>query len=125
MTLTITSETATPPSHPVAALHADPLPGSIPRPSFESVKTYRPDVMNLENIGTDGAPNQNEGPVVTKAYSLSVRNLNLKFSVVCLALFLEGWNLGATGPLIPAIQNYYDVSSSLSWDLVCDFIRGR
>ncbi|KAF9650312.1 MFS general substrate transporter [Thelephora ganbajun] len=31
------------------------------------------------------------------------------FAVICLALFLEGWNLGATGPLIPAIQKYYNV----------------
>jgi len=52
---------------------------------------------------------QSEPPVATKTYSPNIRKLNIKFAVVCLALFLEGWNFGATGPLIPAIQKYYNV----------------
>lgn len=97
--------------HSVMTVQVDPSAGSPTRPSFESEKTYRPDDINLENIGVKEAPTptESEPPVVTKAYSLNIRKLNIKFAVICLALFLEGWNLGATGPLIPAIQKYYDV----------------
>jgi len=56
---------------------------------------------------------QSEPPVATKAYSLNIRKLNIKFAVICLALFLQGWNTGATGPLILAIQKHYDVGFEL------------
>ena len=108
MTLTLDVEVAASPSHKVAALQADPLA----RPSFESRKTHQLDVINLENLGAENTPTQGEPPVVTRAYNLNIRKLNIKFAVVCLALFLEGWNLGATGPLIPAIQKHYKVRLS-------------
>ena len=113
MTLTTTGalEVATSPSHLVTTLETEPSTGASTRPSFESRKTDQPDVISLEKIGVEEAPTmaQSEPPVATKAYSLNIRKLNIKFAVICLALFLEGWNLGATGPLIPAIQKYYNV----------------
>lgn len=111
MTLTPAVEVAASTSHIVAALQTDPLDRPSPRLSSESRKTYQPDVIKLENLSVEEtpAPTQGEPPLVTRAYSLNVRKLNIKFAVVCLALFLEGWNLGATGPLIPAIQKYYNV----------------
>ena len=112
MTLTTTgAEVATSPSNLVITLQTDLSAGPSTRPSFESRKTHHPDVIGLEKIGGEEAPTmaQSEPPVATKAYSLNVRKLNIKFAVICLALFLEGWNLGATGPLIPAIQKYYNV----------------
>jgi hypothetical protein len=118
MTLTTGGEVATSPSHLVITLQANPAAGPSTRPSFESEKAYQPDVISLENIGVEEAPTmtQSEPPVATKAYSLNIRKLNIKFAVICLALFLEGWNLGATGPLIPAIQKYYDVGRQfLTW----------
>lgn len=104
-------EVAVSPSHSVAALQVDPIVGLSARPSFESRKTYQPEVMNMGTLGDEEVPTptQSEPPIVTKAYSLNIRKLNIKFAVICLALFLEGWNLGATGPLIPAIQKYYNV----------------
>jgi len=110
-----TSAGADSPSHSVVILQAHPSPGPSTRPSFESRKTYQPDAVSLDNLGLEEAstPTQSEPPVVTKAYSLNVRKLNIKFAAICLAMFLEGWNLGATGPLIPAIQKYYGVGSSL------------
>jgi len=111
MTLITSVEVAASPPRSVINLQVNPSAGPPTRPSFESEKTYQPDVINLENLGVEEAPTptQNEPPVVTKAYSLNIRKLNIKFAVICLALFLEGWNLGATGPLIPAIQKYYNV----------------
>lgn len=111
MILTTGVGVATSPSHSVITLQADPSACPSTRPSFESRKESQPDVINLENLGVEGAPTmvQSELPVVAKAYSLNIRKLNIKFAVICLAMFLEGWNLGATGPLIPAIQNYYHV----------------
>jgi len=111
MTLTTGVGVATSPSHSVITLQADPSAGPSTRPSFESRKANQPDVISLENLGVEEAPTMvhSEPPVVAKAYSLNIRKLNIKFAVICLAMFLEGWNLGATGPLIPAIQKYYDV----------------
>lgn len=114
MTLTPDVEVAASPSYDVAVLQADPLARPSVRSSLESRKTYQPDVINLENLGVEETPTQVEPPVVTRAYSLNIRKLNIKFAVVCLALFLEGWNLGATGPLIPAIQKHYNVRISLT-----------
>ena len=112
MTLTTGIEVVASPSHSVITLQAGPPAGPSPRPSFESRKTYRPDVITLESLGIEEAPTptQSEPPVMIKAYTLNIRKLNIKFAAICLALFLEGWNLGATGPLIPAIQKYYRVS---------------
>ena len=114
MTLTPTVEVAASPPHIDAVLQTDPMARPSARPSFESTKTYQPDVIILENLGAEetSAPARGEPPVVTRACSLNIRKLNIKFAAICLALFLEGWNLGATGPLIPAIQKYYDVRLS-------------
>jgi len=104
MTLTTTgAEAVTSPSHFVITLQADP--------SFESKKAHQPDVI----INVEGAPTitQSEPPVTTKVYSLNIRKLNIKFAVICLALFLQGWNTGVTGPLILAIQKNYDVGLEL------------
>lgn len=111
MTLTTGVEVAPSSSHSVVTPQVDPSADSPARPSFESKRTYQPDVISLEQIGVEPpTPTQGEPPVVAKAYSLNIRKLNIKFAAICFVLFLEGWNLGATGPLIPAIQKYYDVS---------------
>jgi len=124
MTLTTTGalEVATSPSHLVATLQTEPSAGPSTRPSFESTKADQRDVISLEKIGVEEAPTmaQSEPPVATKAYSLNIRKLNIKFAVICLALFLEGWNLGATGPLIPAIQKYYNVGSEFLTQSIFD-----
>ena len=112
MTLTTGVTVTASPSHSVIALQADPSAGPPARPSFESRKTHQPDVISLESLDAKEilTPTQSEPPVVIQAYTLNTRKLNIKFAAICLALFLEGWNLGATGPLIPAIQKYYNVS---------------
>lgn len=109
-------EVAASPPHSIITLQAGPSADPSARPSFETGEAYQPDVISLEKIDIEEVPTptQTEPPVVTKAYSLNIGKLNIKFAAVCLALFLEGWNLGATGPLIPAIQKYYDVGLQFS-----------
>ena len=34
-----------------------------------------------------------------------------QFLALCLALFVVGWTDGSTGPLLPRVQIFYDVSS--------------
>jgi len=111
MALVTTIEVAASPSQsavtPQAGHPADPSA----RHSFESEKASQLDVISVENLDVEKHPTltQNEPPIVTAAYSLDVGKLNIKFAAICLALFLEGWNIGATGPLIPAIQRHYNV----------------
>ena len=111
MTRTTGVGVAAPPPHSFVSAQA--VPPTSTRPSFESEKTYRPDAVSSDDPGVVGSssPTKSELPTVLKseACTLNIRKLNIKFAAVCLALFLEGWNLGATGPLIPAIQKHYDV----------------
>ena len=37
------------------------------------------------------------------------RKFLISFVTLCYAFFLNGWNDGTTGPLLPRIQSYYDV----------------
>jgi hypothetical protein len=46
-------------------------------------------------------------PVVT--YEMRKRE-TIVLSAMCFVLFLEGWNDGAIGPLLPRIQSWYGVS---------------
>lgn len=36
-------------------------------------------------------------------------NSMIQFAAICWAFFLEGWNDGTTGPLLPTIRSYYHV----------------
>lgn len=38
-----------------------------------------------------------------------VRRGRLHFAALCWVLFLEGWNDGSTGPLLPTVQRFYNV----------------
>ena len=42
------------------------------------------------------------------------RKVLVNFATVCLCAFFTGWNDGTTGPLLPRIQEFYHVSSSLT-----------
>ena len=101
---------ASPPDSAVTPQASHPADPST-RPSSESEKASQLDVISVGNLDVEkvSTTTQNESPIATKVYSLNVRKLNIKFAAICFALFLEGWNLGATGPLIPAMQKHYDV----------------
>jgi hypothetical protein len=50
---------------------------------------------------------QRDGKGPTKKEALMAR---AQFLALCWALFMIGWTDGSTGPLLPRIQNFYDVS---------------
>jgi hypothetical protein len=45
------------------------------------------------------------------------------FAALCWSFFVEGWNDGSTGPLLPTIQNYYHVRATLSCVPACALMR--
>lgn len=50
-------------------------------------------------------------PVPTPAQRAAFRrNARLQFFALCYSFFLEGWNDGSTGPLLPRIERNYHVS---------------
>ena len=55
----------------------------------------------------------NDLKVLTKQEARSAR---AQFLALCWALFLIGWCDGSTGPLLPRIQEFYDVSCPYSFD---------
>lgn len=112
MALTTGIKVITSPSRSAITLQVDPSPGPSNEFSLESKEAHQLGIMDTRNLGVEEAqtPTESEPSAVTKAYSLKIAKLNIKFAAVCLAMFLEGWNLGAPGPLIPAIQKFYGVS---------------
>ena len=44
------------------------------------------------------------------------RMARAQFLTLCWALFVIGWTDGSTGPLLPRIQIFYDVSFGVSFD---------
>ena len=44
------------------------------------------------------------------------RTARAQYLALCWALFVIGWNDGSTGPLLPRIQIFYDVSWPYSFD---------
>ncbi|GBE88612.1 MFS general substrate transporter [Sparassis crispa] len=41
------------------------------------------------------------------------RNSRIQFAALCYAFFLEGWNDGTTGPLLPTIQRHYGIGFAI------------
>ena len=71
------------------------------------------DSTNLDVESTDRAQSEldpligNDVKVPTKQ---EARLARAQFLALCWALFVIGWNDGSTGPLLPRIQKFYDVS---------------
>jgi hypothetical protein len=88
---------------------AEPYHGSpknISQTTLSKMSTAVPrsgiEVSNREEGGL--ASHQRAKP--SKEQALQAR---LQFASCCLALFLAGWNDGTTGPLLPRIQEVYNV----------------
>ncbi|PSR73982.1 hypothetical protein PHLCEN_2v10213 [Hermanssonia centrifuga] len=53
-------------------------------------------------------------PVISAAQRAIYRHKGrLHFAALCFSFFLEGWNDGTTGPLLPTIQKYYDIGFAI------------
>jgi len=68
--------------------------------SRDLVNTYPPSPLPIDPPLADNAESQ------TKEFR---RRSRIHFATLCWSLFLEGWNDGSPGPLLPALQNAYNV----------------
>ena len=64
--------------------------------------------------GQEGGGQGSGAPVVASVSeeqrAVFRRNSRVHFAAMCYCIFLEGWNDGSTGPLLPVIQKHYGVS---------------
>lgn len=59
-----------------------------------------------------------ENPVADVNYGHTLVNPmlgHIHIATLCWTLFMEGWNDGSTGPLLPRIQRVYNVSAVCSY----------
>lgn len=58
-----------------------------------------------------------EIPVSTSNDMKKIRQIELfSFGSLLWAMFMEGWNDGTNGPMLPRIESYYNVTSTSSYN---------
>ncbi len=75
------------------------------RDSSDAEKQVPPEDTNLD-VKLEADLPQEDTP---KDYRVHVQ-----FAALCWSMFLAGWNDGTTGPLLPRIQEVYNVRNTLS-----------
>lgn len=90
------------------------LAGEPPLEKMVDVETaptsYAP---SLHYAGSEGQSSAAPNPPISPAQRAKYRlNSRIQFAALCYSFFLEGWNDGSTGPLLPRIQRNYGVSMS-------------
>jgi hypothetical protein len=87
-----------PPDTPVSSILKQSGTGAEPQ-SHERVDTYPP-TLPIDSPIAD----------ITELQAKEFRRRSrIHFAALCWSLFLEGWNDGSPGPLLPALQKAYDV----------------
>ncbi|KAI0792322.1 MFS general substrate transporter [Abortiporus biennis] len=76
------------------------IAASLPVSAAPSIR-YEEDTNSLANVNEDS-----ESPTEK---ATRIRKSRIHFFALCFAFFLEGWNDGTTGPLLPTIQRYYGI----------------
>ena len=95
--------------------------------------SFREDVMLAKDDDVEIAPSfpsslapsiridedtDSTAPAISAAQKAVYRRKNIiHFVTLCFAMFLNGWNDGTTGPLLPRIQLYYNVSARIVRDV--------
>ncbi|CAE6402594.1 unnamed protein product [Rhizoctonia solani] len=91
-----------------SAIYHTELPIS-PTPTLQQCHDHETVEMNTFRDGaTIASISPSQGPEVS-AWTMSLRNEWIAIAACCEFMFLGGWNDGTTGPLLPAIQRYYQV----------------
>lgn len=75
-----------------------PMPMPMPMPD-----------STLIQVDVAGVPAPNMAPL-TKS---QIRAARIQFASVCFCQFLAGWNDSSSGPMLPRIQQVYDVSFAI------------
>lgn len=116
MSLTMTEEEANATGRPLSHLTLSSIPlqaDLVPTPSISSKHAGSEPIETIEL----GARNPTGIPEVVGSTLPSMtsemrRKANIQFATLCLTLFLGGWMGGTTGPLLPRIQQAYNVSTN-------------
>lgn len=90
------------------SLHSHPLNNKMVRVNTTS---------DLESTIHDRPPNELDSLIQHSEYKPSKKQARLaffQFLTFCWALFMIGWTDGTTGPLIPTITKFYDVSCPIA-----------
>lgn len=66
-------------------------------------------------------PTQHNVKILSKKEAYTAR---AQFLALCWSLFLIGWTDGSTGPLLPRIQKFYDVSQPIPFHAICSQFTG-
>lgn len=120
MSLTVTEEEASTTGRPLPSLTLTSIPlqsDLVPTAASISLKHGISESIEMVELGarkTTGSP-EVLGPTPPSMTSEMRRKANIQFATLCLTLFLGGWMGGTTGPLLPRIQQVYDVSRSTEW----------
>jgi len=61
------------------------------------------------NAKDPNADSQADPPSLSAPSKKQVKKARIQFLTLCWTLFLAGWNDGSTGPLLPRIQEVYNV----------------
>ena len=71
-------------------------------------------ILDVESTDHDQRAQSELDPLIRKDVKIltkkEARLALAQFLALCWALFVMGWNDGSTGPLLPRIQIFYDVS---------------
>lgn len=104
----------------LSILDSEQLSPGIPNSSVSFQKTTD-GVVIFPSLPTSLAPSvrfeeetESTAPAISAAEkSRRILRGRLHFAALCWSFFLEGWNDGSTGPLLPTIQRSYNVRSPL------------
>ncbi|OCH87228.1 MFS general substrate transporter [Obba rivulosa] len=81
--------------------------GTSSFPSSHAPSVHAPSVVTGEEAGSTA-------PVVSAAQKAEYkRKSRMHFAALCYSFWLEGWNDGTTGPLLPTIQRHYDIGFAI------------
>ncbi|KDQ58458.1 hypothetical protein JAAARDRAFT_128981 [Jaapia argillacea MUCL 33604] len=104
-----------PPSSPNPSRHHSALsvvevrnPAGTSEVDLEPVERDQIAPPSIRSVG-EGVLEREYPPSVPREASNSHRKEYIQFAALCWSLYLEGWNDGSTGPLLPAIQNFYHI----------------
>ncbi|KIY70470.1 MFS general substrate transporter [Cylindrobasidium torrendii FP15055 ss-10] len=90
-------------------------PEDVELQKLPSVQTADPNERAISMRHTTNATHgaQEERTNTTDEHHPDKLIARMHFSALCLTLFLEGWDDGTTGPLLPSIQEYYQIGFTL------------
>ncbi|KAF8680208.1 tetracycline resistance protein [Rhizoctonia solani] len=93
-------------SKPRATYRVQPLVSPAP----VSEQDYGHEVLEMTTFHNTAPPQMaSQGPAEATAWTMAERSEWIAIAACCGCMFMGGWNDASTGPLLPAIQNHYNI----------------